>query len=285
MSELDGTEPGAGPAGELAPLIEPSQEASFESMLPTAEAPKRYTGRFVIAYTLLGLALAGAIAGFVVLIIRPGHKPGVAWSTWKPPAANSATMAKEVADHIAHEYRLSATGGQLVSVVPRLSSVTSGTTDIAIKAVAIRKAPQSNTGIAIDYNPPEMYQLCGLGTDCSIASGQPTATRGQLVRREALELALYTFKFIPQIKSVAAFMPPPPGQTAHEMLYFQASDLKDQLKTPLAQTLSSSPTPLPTDPDISEKATIDKLTLPHLFTYQLTALQGGGAALILDPAA
>src|SRR5581483_7210052 len=124
----------------------------------------------------------------------------------------------------------------------------------------------------------------GLGTDCSIASGQATTTRGRLVRREALELALYTFKFVPQIKSVAAFMPPPPGQNIHQMIYFQQADMKDQLSRPLSQTLSSSPAPLPTDPDTSEASTIDKLTLPHLFTYSLTALQGGGAALILDPA-
>ena len=129
-----------------------------------------------------------------------------------------------------------------------------------------------------------MYQLCGLGQNCSISSGTPSATRGRLVRREALELALYTFKFIPSIDSVAAFMPPPPGQSANTMIFLQKDDLKDQLGQPLSSTLTAKTTPLPDDEDTLEASTIDKLTLPHLFTYSLTALQGGGAALILDPA-
>jgi len=41
--------------------------------------------------------------------------------------------------------------------------------------------------------------------------------------------------------------------------------------------------PLPSAADTGEQATIDKLTLPHMFSYELTALQTGGAALILDP--
>jgi hypothetical protein len=275
---------GAKAPGGLTPATEAASTEAPENMLPLAAPPRRYTMRFAIAYACLGLALLGAIAGFVVLAFHPGHKASAPWSTWKPPTGSTGAMAKEIADHVAQQYRVSATGGQLVAVVPRSASVTSGTTDIAIKAVAIRKVAQSNAGIAIDLNPPEMYQLCGLGTDCSISSGKASTTRGQLVRREALEIALYTFKFIPSIKSIAAFMPPPPGVNQHEMIYFQKNDVAQQLDQPLSRTLSSTPAPLPTDPDLSEKPTIDRLTLPHLYTYELQALQGGGAALILDPA-
>ena len=163
--------------------------------------------------------------------------------------------------------------------------VTSGTQNIAIKAIAVRKAPQSNTGIAIfGSDKTTDYTFCGLGSHCSIATGQATQTRGRLVRREALEIALYTFKFAPSIDSIAAFMPPPPGQTTTSMLYLRKDDLKDQLHQPLSKTLPLPTPPLPTAADQAEKVAIDKLTLPHMFTYQLTALQTGGAALILDPA-
>ena len=63
----------------------------------------------------------------------------------------------------------------------------------------------------------EMYSFCGLGAHCSIATGKPSQTRGQLVRREALETALYTFKYMPVIDSVIVFMPPRkdiPNQTS-----------------------------------------------------------------------
>jgi len=260
----------------------PEREANE---VPILAAPKRYTLRFALAYTALGITLAAALTGLIVLVIRPGHHASPPWSTWKPPAGNSQKVAAEIADHVAHRYRLKENGQQLVAVIASKPQVTSGTQNIAIKAVAVRKAPQSNTGIAI-YGADKMedYSLCGLGAHCSIATGQATELRGRLVRREALEIALYTFKFAPSVDSVAAFMPPPPGQSSSPILYLRKDDLKQQLQQPLSKTLPLATPPLPTAPDNVERSTIDKLTLPHMFTYELTALQTGGAALILDPA-
>ena len=62
----------------------------------------------------------------------------------------------------------------------------------------------------IDTEKTRLYILCGLGKNCSIEGGKASQTRGRLVRREALEAALYTFKFVPSVDSVLAFMPPAP---------------------------------------------------------------------------
>jgi hypothetical protein len=276
------TEPGAADA----PLLTADRpEVTAENALPTMGQAKRYTFRFALAYTALGIILAAAITGLIVLVIRPGHHAGPPWSAWKPPKGNAQKVAAAIADHVAHRYVLSENGGQLVAVIASKPQVTSGTQNIAIKAVAVRKAPQSNTGIAIyGTDKTEDYTLCGLGSHCSISSGEATPTRGRLVRREALEVALYTFKFAPSVDSIAAFMPPAPGQSTSYILYLRKDDLKDQLKQPLNKTLPLETPPLPTASDNVERATIDKLTLPHMFTYELTALQTGGAALILDPA-
>jgi hypothetical protein len=275
---------GAAPA-EAPVLTSEQPEVTAENALPTLATPKRYTYRFALAYTALGITLAAAVTGLIVLVIRPGHQAGPPWSTWEPPNGNAQKVAAAIADHVARRYQLSENGGQLVAVIAQKPEVTSGTQNIAIKAVAVRKAPQSNTGIAIYGTTKETnYTLCGLGEHCSISTGEATQTRGRLVRREALELALYTFKFAPSVDSVAAFMPPPPGQTTSSILYLRKDDLKDQLHQPLNKTLPLDTPPLPTAADNIEKATIDKLTLPHMFTYELTALQTGGAALILDPA-
>jgi hypothetical protein len=291
MSELTGTPPDGSPVPAPGDAPAPTENTADSTaaapmpLLPLAPSPKRYTARVAIAYVCLGLALAAAITAFVVLVFRPGHKAGLPWSSWKPTTSSQTDGTKQIADHVGGEYRLSAGGRQLVAVVPSAATVTSGTTNIAVKAIAVEKVPQSSNGMSVIYNPKmQVYQLCGLGQNCSISTGTATKTRGRLVRREALELALYTFKFIPSIDSVAAFMPPPPGQAATEVVFFQKSELKDQLDRPLAQTLSSSPAPLPSDPDTSEVATIDSTTLPYLYTYQLQALQTGGAALILAPA-
>jgi len=156
-----------------------------------------------------------------------------------------------------------------------------------VKAIAIRKVPQSNAGIRIieDTTKTRLYTLCGLGKNCSIDSGTPSATRGRLTRREALETALYTFKFVPSIDSVIAFMPPAPGATTSSVLFLEKSALQEQLKQPLNKTLPLATPPLPTAEDLAEAGTIDKLTLKNMFSYELTALQTGGAAIVLDPAA
>jgi hypothetical protein len=277
--------PEPAPVAEPAAAAEPAAPESTASALAMSTPPQRFTGRFASVYTTLGLIGAAAITGLIVLVIRPGYHPGPSWSAWTPPSGNTQKVSAAIANYIAHRYLLSENGGQLLAVIAQKPEVTSGTQNIAIKAVAVRKAPQSNTGIAI-YSTSKTtdYTLCGLGQHCSIATGQATQTRGRLVRREALELALYTFKFAPSVDSIAAFMPPPPGQTTTSILYLRKDDLKEQLGKPLNKTLPLDTPPLPSAPDNVEKATIDKLTLPHMFTFELTALQTGGAALILDPA-
>ena len=58
--------------------------------------------------------------------------------------------------------------------------------------------------------PRSAYRLCGSGDNCSIAIGTPSPSELQLLRREALELSLYTFKYVKDVDSVVVFLPPPP---------------------------------------------------------------------------
>jgi hypothetical protein len=248
----------------------------------------RYTGRFLALYGLLGAVLVGAIVGLVVLVIQPARTAAPAWSTWKPSGGNVGTVTKQIADHHASRYRMSEDGGQLVAVIPSGPQITSGTQNVPIKAIAVRKAPQSNQGVRIlesSNTNTRVFTLCGLGANCSIEGGTASATRGRLVRRQALEVALYTFKFAPSVDSILAFMPPPPGETTASVLLLEKDSLEEQLKQPLNKTLMHATPPLPDDADLAEAATIDKLTLNKLFSYSLQPLQTGGAAIILDPAA
>ncbi len=272
----DGT-PASAPETLPVPLAAPGLTDSADS--------GRYRVRFGAVYASLGVVFLAAMAGFVVIVAKPGHKPSLPWSAWRPAPGTVAQMTNEIADHVSHNYRVSAGGPQLVAVVPSKPTVTSGTTNIAIKAIAIRKTPQSNTGIEVlNSNKSEMYTFCGLGEHCSIASGTATALRGRLVRREALEVALYTFKFVPSIDSVIAFMPPPPNATTASVLFLRRENFSQELGRPLKTTLERTTPPLPTEDDLSEASTIDNLTLESVFSYSLTALQTGGAAIVLDPA-
>jgi hypothetical protein len=263
-----------------APLV----DANTGTLDPAAQ--RRYDLRFLAVYGALGAIAVGAVVAFVIVAFQPGHKPAAQWASWQPEAGPAAKVTSQIADHVSHKYKLNQNGAQLVAVVPSKPTVTSGTQNIAIKAIAIRKAPQSNAGIEVlNSNKSTMYTFCGLGDHCAIEGGKATALRGRLVRREALEVALYTFKFVPSVDSVIAFMPPPPGKTDTSVLFLRKDDFKDALNRPLVRTLRLANPPLPTQNDATEGTTIDNMTLPSLFSYELTALQTGGAALVLDPTA
>jgi hypothetical protein len=219
-----------------------------------------------------------AIAAAAVLVSCGG---GAQWSAWKPPPGEKQTVARAIAKHVESGYRLSAHDGRLVAVIASTPQVTSGNSKIAIGAIAVRKAPQSNRGILIyRVDKTQDYTLCGLGSHCSIA-GTPTQLRGRLVRREALELALYTFKFASGIDLVLTHLPLAPGQpTNNVVLFLRRTDVASALDQPLSKTLPRATPPLPNDADADEAATIDRLTLPHLYGSSTPTTMG---AVILDP--
>ena len=284
MSDEQTVTPETSPFGANAASAE-SAPATPAPVLPGLPEVKGYSKHLAFVYTALALVLTGAIAGFVVLVVKPSVETKTVWSNWEPQEAGVTAMTKEIADHVAPRYRLKERGPQLVAVLSDGPIVLTGKSKVQIKAVAIRQAPQSNAGIrVVGAEKSRFYTLCGLGTNCSIEGGTPSATRGRLVRREALETALYTFKYVPSVDSVVAFMPPPPGETTTPVLFFEKSAFKEQLDQPLNKTLALQTPPLPDAEDLAEAATIDKLTLKSIFSYELTALPTGGAAIVLDPA-
>jgi hypothetical protein len=263
----------AKPAGPPAPAI-------------VGKSENRYSLRFGFLYGGLIVVLLGAIVGFVVLATGSNSSAsnsaasGKEWSPWKPPAGAPAVMARAIAKHVANEYKLNNKGTQLVAVVSSRPTVTADTHKIAISTITVN---QGGGDDVVPTNSTWSEQLCGLGTACSIDTGQATEARGRLVRREALEVALYTFKFVPTINSIVAFMPPPPGKPPTTLIYMQKDKFAKQLSEPLASTLPLAKPPLPTMPDPKEEATIDKLTLPMVYTFKVQQLQDASAVLILNP--
>ena len=75
-----------------------------------------------------------------------------------------------------------------------------------------------------------MYILCGAGgpPNCTINAGKPTEERAEVLRREALELALYTFRYVDHTDSVLISFPP---KDVRYVMYFKKGDLSDQLRS------------------------------------------------------
>lgn len=281
MSEQPSTPaPSGGPVVSTTPKDERADRARSSG----------YRSRFALLY--LGLAVIGGIGvgALVVLLARPDAAPAPQWSAWQPSGSNAA-KTKQIADRVAREYRLDS-GDQLAIALSGPPTVTAGssegTGDIPVRAIAVR--PDTSTGLAeeddidiIDSAGSHQYILCGLGTNCSIASGEASEARHALLRREAMELALYTFKYVPDIESVTVFLPPrPDGAAPPNAVFLQRGDMKAELGKPLTKTLE------PTTPTIGqlqgkELSTVNRLTRPHLYQYEYTQAQDGSAVLVLSP--
>ena len=266
----------------------PSSSASGPGTLivrPHVEqAPSAHRFRFGFAYLVLAAVLGVAVGTFILLQGRPAEEH-VDWSSWKPNA-NGGFRIQEIADHVAQRYRLD-NGRQMLVAIPGAPSIADGDNRIPVAGVA-RRAPIVRSQSDLAFTPLTnglMYLLCGGGAPRCSLPGQASNDRGRLVRRQALELALYTFKYVDGIDSVLTFMPPAGGSEDTHALFLQKSDLAAQLERPLTHTLRTRATLRQGDMDPIEGVLVDRLTLPHLFRTQPTQAQDGSLILVLDPAA
>jgi hypothetical protein len=241
--------------------------------------PRPHRVRFGLIYLGLTAVVVAAIVGGVVFASR-SINPSPAWSSWKPNGGGLGA-AQKIADHVAQSYRLP-NGSQLVDVIskaPSLSPPSSGTLPLHFVAVKGQKGSGDQL-YPVSGTNSVMYSLCGLGTGCGIASGKPTQERGRLVRREILELALYTFKYVPGIENVIAFIPPALGK--QYVVYLRRSDLAAELKQPLSTTLRST-VPLPKAIPAREVRRIDATTVPRVYTFGIAQAPQGDLVFVLTP--
>ncbi len=250
------------------------------------KASSGYRPLFGAIYAVLGVLLVGGIAVLVVFLDRPGSPKPPSWSTWKPASGSAQKVTNEIADHISRGYLVKKGGGQLVAVIPSSPELTQGTSVLKISTVCtLQNANAQNCSrIITNTSGYVQEQLCGLGAACSIQRGTATAARERLLRREALEVALYTFKYVPSSNTVIAYLPPPPGQQAQTVLFLERANLSKELSMPLSKTLPMTTPPLPSQADTAEQRTIDKLTLPVEYSFKYEKMTADTEAIILVPA-
>ena len=246
---------------------------------PKEERPFRK--RFIVFYVLLAAAIGATVAGVILAAGSSLTGGGPSWSAWKPDASGQAA-AKQIAAHVSKSYHLPS-GEQLVDVISKPPSVSPADQQIPIHYIAVRgKKGTGDQIIQVSADDSVMFSLCGLGTSCAIEKGKPSVERGTLVRRQILELALYTFKYVPSIKHIIAFMPPTPGAQPQYVVYLQKNDVTAQLKMPLVRTLNER-VPLPSSISRKEQQTIDEVTEPRVYKFSLSQAQQGDAILVLAP--
>lgn len=253
-----------------------SVPATHQAPAPKSRAPHRW--RFSFIYGTLAAVLGLAVAGVVIYAGR-SINPAPNWSAWKPNGGGLGA-AKQIAEHVGGTYHLPS-GQQLVSVIAQIPNVSpDGTHEVPIHYIALR-GPKGVIGQVLPINSSNsmIYSLCGGGTACSI-TGTPSTARFRLVRREALELALYTFKYVGGIKNVVAFTPPS-SKTPPLAIYLQKSEFSQELKHSITRTLNAK-VPLPSAITPHEQETIDATTESRIYKFKISQSAQGDIVLALQ---
>jgi hypothetical protein len=238
--------------------------------------------RFSLAFLALAALLGVAVGALVVLIERPAPKPAPPWSAWQPTNLDRSERQQEIAAHVAAQYRLNA-DKRLVKVIVRdPTAMPSPIRDVAI-ARTLDPTQRSDVLAVIDSTKTAMYVLCGDGPKCSIKEGKPSVARGTALRREALELALYSFRYLDNTDSVVAFFPPRKGEDLSHVYFFAKPEFTNQLHAPLQRTLPQTRAVLPSELSPHERKLVDSLTVPRQFRFALRRENGGANVLVLAP--
>ncbi len=233
---------------------------------------------FRIAYAALALAFWVSVGGFVLLLMRPHHHhvSGAAWSTWQPPDAG-LLGAREIGHTVAARYKTS-DGQQLAAVQEHLPEVQG----LHLETIGVRRLLQ--TGQIDPYiglfgtDRTLIYAFCGLQANCAV--GSETAP-SQLLRREALELSLYAFKYLKGVDQVVSLVQTT-KTSGTSAIFLRKSQLGTELDQPLHETLPLDQPPAAGNEDTRESAVIDALTLQNTFPAHFEPLPDGDAILVLD---
>jgi hypothetical protein len=271
---------------------EPVGPAEAEPPAPAGPSPFRSRFGFLLG-ALLGVGVAAAGA-FVLLL---GSAPPRAtderladnWSKWYPPSGDIVTGPSAIADHVEAEYKR-ADGKQLVSVHGGPFFYAGATSPLPF---AVRLQPEDGSIRDLGSNGV-LYTLSGTGPSGKIVGDKATAERHRLLRREALELALYSFRYVDNISLFVALLPQSAakqsagkgkkaddGPPQLQAVFYRPGDLKQQLQTPLVNTIVPTTKLRPKSLPAGEVTTVDKLTKPNLFDATFTQQVDGQLYLVL----
>jgi hypothetical protein len=261
----------------------------------TYTPPVQHARRFRWAVAGLFVLAVGSLAAAVALSSSGRHgaakaSSGIAWSAWRPTSTGLAG-AQEIANYLAPYYRATPASQLAVVTVVNLNNPAA-----PVQVVV----PVGSTGalLPLPANGTIVYNLCGEGSsNCSIGVGTPSANRLLLLRREALELALYTFKYITGVQAVVAILPPgytvppctgvcakshvkPAAKPVDLAVAFARGELSYWLSQPLRAALPESLPPTVSEMAKSREAELVSVLTAHGMYSETTATGQDGSTVI-----
>lgn len=245
-----------------------------------------YRLRFAIVYVLLAALLGGGLGAFALLATRAAPAEETPWSQWQPSGSPTA-MLRQIADRIPKAYT---EGGQQLTVSTAGGlSVPLGDGDVPIRTIFVE--PDTSRGQAEDadikaYDGATVvsFALCGVGENnqCALRAATASTDRSTLLRRQAVELALYTLKYVEDVESVLVFMPPNAKGEGTGAVFLTRDDVAAELDRPLTEILPSR-TPSVDSLSEIEEGHVLRLTEGRIYAFQFEPAPDGSPILVLSP--
>jgi hypothetical protein len=241
----------------------------------------------MLGYAVVVLMVGAVLVTLAVITRDSGSSSTSAQVGGIPVRESGFQRAREIATEIARQYR-GANGEQIVAVTAQPGEVSG----LPLQYIALRHGrnqPLTEGDVSVvDPGETALFSFCGLAGEQNCAlPGEPTPQRLMLLRREAVELSLYTFKFLPEIQTVVSLLPPVPrgeGQPPQTFaVYFERRHLARLLADPITKTLPERPPFAEGDLSPGEAETINRLTETRLFTSSFEQLPTQGVILNLSP--
>lgn len=283
----------AGPGAAPAPAAAPAPTTRAER----AHASAYYT-RFSLAYAILFMLAIAGIGALVLILVHVHTASSQRWSTFVP-TGSALEMERQIATQVSSEYE-SSTASRLVTVfpstleAPQLVQSSTGqqqAVQVPISLIAVQpdvSTGQHQEGDFTFFHPERTvaYTMCGFGDtqqNCGVATATGADPAG-LFHREALELALYTLKYVPGTDAVITYLPQPATPNAAATLVFiSRQDLGPNLHLPLVRTLK--PQKILLGSGVPDGGHVAALTRARVYTADYQTLPSDGtAALELTPA-
>jgi hypothetical protein len=240
------------------------------------EKPRRtrpYARGFMLANLVVVLGFVGVLGLFAYLVSNGSSNQ---WSSYKPRGGDPYVKAQNMADHIAPNYKYNGQPIAVVQAQPLLYQ------DAVVDGIAFTRQPFRKIGSSFKQFEPAgstiAYVMCGGADKCGLSQVGAQETI-PLLRRESLELALYTFKYTSGVDSIVSLLPPE-GNT-NGAIYIQRKNLASELSKPLSETLPPHQTLSYGGMSEVERARVMRLTADHLYQSRFVQGPNGRTLLVL----
>jgi hypothetical protein len=233
---------------------------------------RQHAGKFVAIYAALIIAAGAAVGIGVHVATEKTPKPPGPWSAFHPTGTDVKAVS-EIADYVQGQYE-QANGKALTDVRGGPLIMGSQQLKLAVRTDAVSTSVSAVDGISVEYN------MCGNAATCSVPKGVSPQRAGVLTRREAYQLAMLTFKYVPSVSNVVVLMPPLIAKTKARAIFIRRDMVQRAIAAP-ALTLPGTATKINL---VSQREAQDiaKTTDPYVYSWILAQVDST-PTLVINP--